>query len=102
MTRPIYITTVLTVIATMAFAHYAGLHILAAMPIGILAGALGYYITKAKAMHLSALTYACTNCGEYFKIDDWNELVFVVGHLGKVKLRCPHCNVKNYCFITTF
>ena len=91
-----------TVIGATALAHYSGLHIIAALPIGILAGALGFYITKAKAMHLSTLTYACTNCGEYFKIDDWEEFVFVVGHLSKVKLRCPHCNVKNYCFITTF
>ena len=96
-TKPIIFSVGITIISSVFLAVLIGLHILLAIVIGLFFGLWNYFYLRNVGIHLSQRTWICTKCGERFKINDWAEVVFAIGHLYTCKVRCTHCNEKSYC-----
>ncbi len=48
------------------------------------------------AKRQSGHTFLCKHCGKTFQ-PKWAQLVFEIHVLDEHKIRCPHCNEKDFC-----
>lgn len=49
-------------------------------------------IAKIQSKHY----FKCKNCGKEFK-PKWTKMVFEIHAMNEHKIKCPFCNVKDFC-----